>query len=893
LWPIVWEAFGGRDEWLVTADESLSEPWIMVARRGGQLPVQGWKLHLSAALPAAEEVLRRAVPVLRSAKVSFKVTSSLAALAGLNDGRAGLSQVGKFITVYPIDDPQAVEVAVALDRATRGLPGPRIPSDRPLAPDSLVFYRYGSFGERLVQLPTGQQIPAISTPSGELQPDYRRPTYTAPEWVVDPFRAAGVTAESTATIGSDRFVVVSTLHRSARGAVCLVLDLTSSRRCILKSAGRDAQKPLVGPDARDRLRHEASILELLGPDPRFPTIYEWFEQDGDVFLAMEDVEGTPLAEEVGGWTNRGENVPVEQVTRWGQSIVGALAAIHQHGIVYRDLKPANVIVAPNGSLRLIDFEISQASFDRGPLYGIGTRGYMSPQQAAGAPPDPVDDVYSLGALLYFLLTGAEPSLAPHPFALLDRPIELLNPEVGSALADIVQRCLAREPRERYSSVEQVATALASFGKVAEHAVLRSAAVTVERPDDTIREHYRVLARRLGDSLARVARPSPNSGGLVWPSTYRGRPPVVSRDLYDGVSGIAFALAELVTEVGDPRHRELLRQALDWLQVGTPSETTRLSGLYMGESGVGVAMLRAGQVLDDHVLIAAAAERGRWVGHQPQTSPDLTIGAAGRLLFHLLLWDETSEVEQREAAIAAGDYLVETAETMPEGIRWRIPPGFAGLSGSAYFGSAHGAAGIADALLELFEVTRNERFLTAAMQAARWLRHHAFPTLPDGSGLGWATDESRKAVHHFWCYGAAGIGSFFLHLARLNCFPESAALAARAARTVGRAARWGDPTRCHGLAGNIDFLLDVARDQADPRFLDDAYAQARLLEVFATEVDGVLAWPSDSPEVFTPDFQVGYSGVALTLLRLGAPNREIGQISRRRFREKDPRARHHA
>jgi hypothetical protein len=138
---------------------------------------------------SAAEVLERALPVLAREGVAFKVAVSVGAVAALNEGEAGLDQVGKFLTVYPRDDAQAVRLAVALDEATRVLAGPRVSTDRPLRRASLVHYRYGAF--------TAEREPA------------------PPE--IDPFVAAGVAEADERRPIAGRYVLVSTLHRSAGG----------------------------------------------------------------------------------------------------------------------------------------------------------------------------------------------------------------------------------------------------------------------------------------------------------------------------------------------------------------------------------------------------------------------------------------------------------------------------------------------------------------------------------------------------------------------------------------------------------------------------------------------------------------------------------------------------
>jgi lantibiotic modifying enzyme len=135
---------------------------------------------------------------------------------------------------------------------------------------------------------------------------------------------------------------------------------------------------------------------------------------------------------------------------------------------------------------------------------------------------------------------------------------------------------------------------------------------------------------------------------------------------------------------------------------------------------------------------------------------------------------------------------------------------------------------------------------------------------------------------FWCHGAAGIGKFFLHASELGVIPEAGEIAARAARTVAHAARWAGPMQCHGLASNIEFLLDMFQATGKRAYLSEARSLARLLKAFASEQDGMLVWMSNVPTTVTPDYMVGYAGVAICLLRLADPSRRPPQLSRRGF-----------
>jgi hypothetical protein len=364
----------------VTAPERLGQPWIRVQREGVPTPVQGWKLHVSADAASAPEVLRRALGVLLDDGATFKVLGSSALVGAVNQGSAGPSQIGKFITVYPADDRQAVRLARSLDEATRGLAGPRIPSDRPLVAGSLVHYRYGGFDGRTVQTPVGEILPAMRDPSGRLVPDRRVPVYRPPPWVDDPFAAAGIAAElaEASPLVGGRYLIVGTLSASWRHTVQLAVDLETPRQCVLKRAG-------LGSDGHLRPHHEADVLARLPPDPRFPSVLDLLRDRGDWVLVLEDVGAESLAQRVTRRRGDQRPLPARRLRAWGRQLAAMLAVVHGAGLVHRDLKASNVVVATGGQLRLIDFELATEVGRVAAAGRAGTRGYMSPSSTPARP----------------------------------------------------------------------------------------------------------------------------------------------------------------------------------------------------------------------------------------------------------------------------------------------------------------------------------------------------------------------------------------------------------------------------------------------------------------------------------------------------------------------------
>ena len=213
-------------------------------------------------------------------------------------------------------------------------------------PDSVVHYRYGSFGATTIQRPTGEIAFAVRSPSGVLEPDVRGSEYRPPPWAVDPFVIAGVALEmpTRPAIVGDRFLVIDELYRSARGHIYLGVDLDLPQTCVLKSAEAGALMAPGGRDARDQLRHEAAILDRLGPDPRFPMPLALVEHGNELYLVMSDLKASTLESYVRARTAKGCTLDQTQVVAWGRELATMLSAIHAAGLVYRDLKSTNILV---------------------------------------------------------------------------------------------------------------------------------------------------------------------------------------------------------------------------------------------------------------------------------------------------------------------------------------------------------------------------------------------------------------------------------------------------------------------------------------------------------------------------------------------------------------------
>jgi eukaryotic-like serine/threonine-protein kinase len=265
-----------------------------------------------------------------------------------------------------------------------------------------------------------------------------------------------------------RYTIQAFIGRGGMGAVYRATDPSLGRDVALK-----VLPPELAIDAEriERFRREARALAALN-HPNIVTIYS-VEQDGDTnFLTMELVSGRSLDTVIDG-----RGLPIERVTQVGAAVAGALAAAHEKGIVHRDLKPANIIVSESGATKVLDFGLSKirdadtvdaslTKLDTQVGIIVGTPAYMSPEQISGQHVDQRTDIFSLGVILYELVTGVRPfdgrSMVEMASAVLNHtpaPASTLRATVPDDLAKVIARCLEKTAAARFSSMTELKAAL--------------------------------------------------------------------------------------------------------------------------------------------------------------------------------------------------------------------------------------------------------------------------------------------------------------------------------------------------------------------------------------------------------------------------------------------------
>ncbi|MDX6606778.1 MAG: eukaryotic-like serine/threonine-protein kinase [Solirubrobacterales bacterium] len=261
----------------------------------------------------------------------------------------------------------------------------------------------------------------------------------------------------SSTVLSGRYRLESKLGSGGMSTVYLALDEVLDRPVAVKVLHREISEEA---DQLERFRQEARTAARLS-HPNLVGVIDAGEDDGRPYIVFEYIEGRTLKrriQEEGG-------LPVDEAVAYAIEIGRGLIAAHARKLVHRDVKPQNVLIDPDGRAKVTDFGIARSLEQKGMTATgrvLGTTDYVSPEQAMGEDVDERSDVYSLGVVLYEMLTGDVPFQAETQVGVamkhVNEPmpdVQVKRPEVSAAVASVVDRSTTKDPRDRYDSVAQM------------------------------------------------------------------------------------------------------------------------------------------------------------------------------------------------------------------------------------------------------------------------------------------------------------------------------------------------------------------------------------------------------------------------------------------------------
>lgn len=263
------------------------------------------------------------------------------------------------------------------------------------------------------------------------------------------------------TLVDGKYKILNKIGQGGMSVVYLAMNEKANKQWAIKEVRKDGIKDFEV--VKQGLVVETDMLKRLN-HPNLPSIVDVIEDRDTFLIVMDYIEGNPLSralEEYGAQTQ-------ENVIAWAKQLCDVLGYLHSRtpAIIYRDMKPANIMLKPDGSIALIDFGTAREFKEKklADTTCLGTVGYAAPEQFGNmGQTDGRTDIYGLGATLYHLITGKSPCEPPYVI----RPIREINPTLSAGLEQIILRCTQRNPDDRYQSTAELMYALEHYDEIDE------------------------------------------------------------------------------------------------------------------------------------------------------------------------------------------------------------------------------------------------------------------------------------------------------------------------------------------------------------------------------------------------------------------------------------------
>ncbi|MFN0175150.1 MAG: lanthionine synthetase LanC family protein [Saprospiraceae bacterium] len=344
--------------------------------------------------------------------------------------------------------------------------------------------------------------------------------------------------------------------------------------------------------------------------------------------------------------------------------------------------------------------------------------------------------------------------------------------------------------------------------------------------------------------------------------------------YNGTSGIAWFLAQLSEVSGDKRHRNVALGAIEQaLRTSDQVQHSKL-GFHAGITGIAFSAVEVGEKMGHEDLVERGLQLLRDLHQLPESEYTLDVidGCAGAIPAIIKINRRYSDPVLDTLLVKMGDYLLQTAQAESSGISWNTMPHGASANLTGY---AHGAAGIALALLELWHYTQDERYKKAGLAGFAYedacydAEQENWPDFREGSSPRQAGNNSPRPCGCAWCHGAPGIGLARLRAFQLTgneIFKQSGQIAVDTTLRLFGRHQLGNFSLCHGVFGNADLLLNASETTGD-----ESFAQ-KVEEVAAEAIEQFqqrnIPFPNGTQSDFSaPDMMLGQAGVGYGFLRL--------------------------
>lgn len=831
--------------------------WFHCRPPESSLPLQGWKIHLSATFANAAAVLTTAARILFQRNIPFKFALDWAIFYVLNGKRWPRGGTGKFITVYPKTDDEFKVTIEELYCALIGFAGPYVLSDRRYKDSGVVHYRYGGLVPVSRLDITGDRSLVMQAPDGSDLKDSRPPYFFVPDWTQDPFTDADQSVED-GTLKNGRYLINAAIAFSNTGGVYAATDTHTGQQVIIKEARPFTNQSPNGTEAVALLKKEHRLLTILEETGVAPKPIDFFKDWEHYYLVQERVGGIMLRLYAMQHDLALRTRPTIQDVRefyakycalYGR-IARVLETLHRHNIVFTDISFNNILVDQGGEkITFIDFEAAHEIGVDSPTL-VYTPGFASGERADGRDAEYGDDYFGFGALLVAGLMPVNVLLTLDAGA-CDRFLKSLSRDLGlpDSIGKVVLALTAAQRTERISPGRAIE--ILESGPAFHEPFISSEEASIPECESVVQRAVDYIVAQA--NFERQDRLFPCD-----PKTFNLNP----LNLAYGACGIAYALHKVTGQVSE--------KITDWILDKPCTPDNYPPGLYTGMSGIAWALLEMG--LTAEAIKICQASHSHPLLYE---LPDLMYGLTGWGMTQLRFFLATQDQLFLEKAIQAGKYLIQIRQKDDASCWWPSLD-------RVHSGLAHGGSGISLFLLYLYLITEDEEFLRIGESALDFVVQKGVRN-KDG-GITWRLNEKSDTVTPYWRYGSVGVGTavlrYFVVTRREKYKGVLDDIIVDADRKYAIF-----PSLFFGLAGLGEFFLDLARyDPKNESHKHCARKAAAGVLLFKLSRETGIAFPGEQLMRISCDYATGSAGIMLflhRLMHLGQPSFLLDELLSRR------------
>ncbi|MEW4221797.1 class III lanthionine synthetase LanKC [Rossellomorea marisflavi] len=830
-----------------------SNLWFYAHPDGVELPLQGWKIHISATIENYKEILKKSVEYLVANSIPFKFLVDKLSLKFMNSKLQNRGSSGKFITVYPQNEEHFKEIIIGLYRILEGFSGPYILSDKRYKDCKVLYYRYGGIKANLKLNFKGEMDYVLVSPDGNHIMDPRYAYWNPPYWIKsDPFDKEELVSDSEGQVAiNDRYLIEKALSFSVTGGVYLAWDVKTNKKVILKEARPFTHNEENNGDAISRLEKEFEILEELKGLNLVPEPLEKFYAWEHMFIAIEYFEGVELAGHItsnnplirkGASSERIRKYTKDLLNIWKQ-LSHYIKKIHERNIIIGDLSLKNILISETGhpfNLMIIDLEGAwRENFDKPSL--LSTPGFIPSLEKIDK--DKTRDIFALGALMLGSLFPINSFLALDPTAKERFAYEICKDlDLPSKVLELILKCLSENPEER-PDIDWIINTLNSIN-VSEFVKMEVGYQFKEYSESFLKEKITRINKSIiktGDPL-RKDRLFPSD-----PIVYYTNPLSVAY----GACGVLYSL----NIIGSPIPQEFK----SWLLHQPISHETYTPGLYVGLSGIAWTLLELEEIDFAKNLMNSALSHPLLY-----KSPNVFYGAAGVGLTCLKFFIKTKERHWLNKAKEIGDFLLNTRIEVEgeEECHWKE------TEKQTWLGYPRGNSGISLFLLYLHKLTENIEYYNVAFKGLVYeiskLEYTEEKTYTVRRG---ALESQEQVLTHYWIDGSAGVLTTLIRFWYVNKDDYLKNIMEKLLLDVSRKYT-AFPNLFRGLAGLGNVLIDAYQFTGNEKYLSEAKNVSQGIELYeVVENNNYILYPGEQLFRFSTDFGTGAAGINLFLDRL--------------------------